>query len=138
MTAEGTLDPEVTTWSATAAAHQANAGAAAAHPTGPLATNSPQLLPSSWVPLYNMPLRTPTKKLRIVTIGAGVSGIGFAHMLQHVHRLTEGGAAGAVVEHTIYESNRDVGGTWLVNTYPGVACDAPAHAYSFPFEVSAY
>lgn len=22
---------------------------------------------------------------------------------------------------------------WLVNTYPGVACDVPAHIYTFPF-----
>jgi cation diffusion facilitator CzcD-associated flavoprotein CzcO len=35
---------------------------------------------------------------------------------------------------TIYEKNADVGGTWLENRYPGVACDIPAHIYTFPFE----
>ncbi|KAF5981982.1 monooxygenase [Fusarium bulbicola] len=34
----------------------------------------------------------------------------------------------------IYEKNDDIGGTWLVNKYPGVACDVPAHIYTFPFE----
>ncbi|OOQ89761.1 putative flavin-binding monooxygenase [Penicillium brasilianum] len=35
---------------------------------------------------------------------------------------------------SIYEKNSDVGGTWLENRYPGVACDVPAHIYTFPFE----
>ena len=41
-----------------------------------------------------------------------------------------------VLDHTIYEANENIGGTWLVNTYPGVACDVPAHVYTFPFEVT--
>lgn len=64
--------------------------------------------------------------------------MGFAYKLQHEHRLTEegiDGMEGPLVEHTIYEANEDIGGTWLVNTYPGVACDVPAHVYAFPFEV---
>lgn len=67
--------------------------------------------------------------------------MGFAYKLQHVHRLTEEGVdgmEGPLVEHTIYEANEDIGGTWLVNTYPGVACDVPAHVYAFPFEVRIY
>jgi len=35
---------------------------------------------------------------------------------------------------TIFEKNGDVGGTWLVNTYPGAACDSPSHTYSWSFE----
>lgn len=35
---------------------------------------------------------------------------------------------------TIYEKNADVGGTWFENTYPGVACDLPAHTYNLSFE----
>lgn len=95
-------------------------------------------LPPSWIPLYQKPLRTPTRRLRIVTIGAAVAGMGFAYKLQHEHKLTEegiGGGEGPLAEHTIYEANGDIGGTWLVNTYPGVACDVPAHVYAFPFEV---
>lgn len=34
---------------------------------------------------------------------------------------------------TIYERQDDVGGVWHQNTYPGVACDVPAHAYQFSF-----
>lgn len=95
-------------------------------------------LPPSWIPLYQKPLGTPTRRLRVVTIGAAVAGMGFAYKLQHVHKMTTEGIDGRedpLVEHTIYEANEDIGGTWLVNTYPGVACDVPAHLYAFPFEV---
>lgn len=34
----------------------------------------------------------------------------------------------------IYEKNDEVGGTWLENRYPGVACDVPAHIYTFSWE----
>jgi cation diffusion facilitator CzcD-associated flavoprotein CzcO len=34
------------------------------------------------------------------------------------------------VEHTMYEKNEDVGGTWFENRYPGVMCDVPAHIYT--------
>lgn len=91
-------------------------------------------LPPSWIPLYQKPFGTPTRRLRIVTIGAAVAGMGFAYKLQHEHKLT----TECLVDHTIYEANKDIGGTWLVNTYPGVACDVPAHVYAFPFEVSPY
>ncbi|KAI7779515.1 hypothetical protein LA080_000799 [Diaporthe eres] len=94
-------------------------------------------LPPSWIPLYQKPLGTPTRRLRVVTIGAAVAGMGFAYKLQHVHKMTTEGIDGSedpLVEHTIYEANEDIGGTWLVNTYPGVACDVPAHLYAFPFE----
>jgi hypothetical protein len=96
-------------------------------------------LPPSWIPLYQKPFRTPARRLRIVTIGAAVSGMGFAYKLQHEHKLTNecvNGTETPLVEHVIYEADKDIGGTWLVNTYPGVACDVPAHVYAFPFEVS--
>jgi len=35
---------------------------------------------------------------------------------------------------TILDENEEVGGTWLVNKYPGCACDIPSHLYSFSFE----
>ncbi|KAJ4152243.1 hypothetical protein NW754_004038 [Fusarium falciforme] len=38
------------------------------------------------------------------------------------------------IDLAIYEKNTDVGGTWLENRYPGVACDVPAHIYTFSFE----
>lgn len=102
-------------------------------------------LPENWIPLYQKPSGTPTRKLRVITIGAGMSAMGFAWKIHHFHKLD------GYMDHVIYESNSDIGGTWLVNTYPGVAwyadlnnnrqthanhsSDVPAHVYTFPFEV---
>ena len=67
-----------------------------------------------------------SRKLRVITIGAGYSGLTLAHKFQHQHSdLSE------VIDHTIYEVRSELGGTWLVNTYPGVVCDVPSHIYVF-------
>jgi cation diffusion facilitator CzcD-associated flavoprotein CzcO len=87
-----------------------------------------QPLSESWIPLYKKPMFTPTRKLRVVTIGAGISAMGLAYKFHHEHKLDD------IVDHTIYEANKEIGGTWAVNTYPGVACDVPAHIYCWPFE----
>ncbi|OCT52556.1 putative sterigmatocystin biosynthesis monooxygenase stcW [Cladophialophora carrionii] len=69
------------------------------------------------------------RKLRVATIGAGFSGLILAHKIQHEQpELQE------FIDHVIFEANDDVGGTWRVNTYPGVQCDVPAHIYAFPFD----
>ena len=34
----------------------------------------------------------------------------------------------------IYEKDTDIGGTWRVNTYPGIACDVPSHYYTYQNE----
>jgi hypothetical protein len=82
---------------------------------------------------YHVPLNTDyaykPRKLRVVTIGAGFSGLLIAHKIQH--RFPE---LQEFVQHTIYEARSDVGGTWLINHYPGVQCDVPAHIYAFPFD----
>lgn len=62
------------------------------------------------------------RKLRIIIIGCGVSGILFGYKLQK--HLPD-------CEFIIYEKNEDVGGTWLENRYPGCACDIPSHAYQY-------
>lgn len=62
--------------------------------------------------------------LRIVVIGAGMAGILTAI------RLRESGYENFV----IYEKSDRVGGTWRDNTYPGIACDVPAHMYTYSFE----
>lgn len=90
-----------------------------------------QPLPKEWIPLYRKPMRTPTRQLRIVGIGAGISSMNLAYKIYHEHHLLE---KEIVSDYTIYEANDEIGGTWLVNTYPGVACDVPAHIYTFPFE----
>lgn len=61
---------------------------------------------------------------RVVIIGAGMAGILTAI------KLREAGYD----DYVIYEKTDRVGGTWRENTYPGVACDVPAHGYTYSFE----
>ncbi|TLQ01099.1 NAD(P)/FAD-dependent oxidoreductase [Nesterenkonia salmonea] len=61
--------------------------------------------------------------VRVVVVGAGIAGIGAALRL----------AAEGERDFLLLERNADVGGTWLDNVYPGVACDVPSHLYSFSF-----
>lgn len=67
------------------------------------------------------PLGT-TRHIRLVTIGAGASGINLIRTLR-LH-LTD-------YEHVVYEKNAKVGGTWFENRYPGCRCDIPSHNYQF-------
>lgn len=69
--------------------------------------------------LAEQPILT-RKKLRIVCIGAGYSGLTLAHKIQHECALEED------IDLSIYEKNPEVGGTWYENRYPGAACDIPA------------
>ncbi len=57
-----------------------------------------------------------------IVIGAGFSG------LYALHRLRELG-----VRAVILEKADDVGGTWLVNRYPGARCDIESIEYSYSF-----
>lgn len=61
---------------------------------------------------------------RVVIIGAGMAGILTAI------KLREAG----YTDYVIYEKTGRVGGTWRENTYPGIACDVPAHLYTYSFE----
>ena len=65
--------------------------------------------------------------LRVVVLGAGMSGI-----LSGI-KLLEAGYKNV----TIYEKASRVGGTWRENTYPGLTCDVPSHAYTYSFEPNA-
>ncbi len=62
--------------------------------------------------------------LRVVIIGAGMAGI-----LSAI-KLREAGYG----DLTLYEKAERLGGTWRENTYPGLACDVPAHLYTYSFE----
>jgi 4-hydroxyacetophenone monooxygenase len=68
-------------------------------------------------------LQAARKDMRVVVIGAGMSGILSAIRLQQ-----------AGIAFDVIEKNPDVGGTWLENTYPGCRVDNPNHMYSFSFE----
>ena len=61
---------------------------------------------------------------RIVVIGAGMAGILTAIQL-HRHGYDD---------FVVYEKGDRLGGTWRENTYPGLACDVPAHLYTYSFE----
>ncbi|MGQ5702623.1 FAD-dependent oxidoreductase [Sandaracinobacteroides sp. A072] len=69
------------------------------------------------------PLPEAGRTLSAIVIGAGMSG------LLAAYRLRQAG-----VDVTIVEANADVGGTWLLNRYPGVRVDTPNHLYSYSFE----
>lgn len=71
------------------------------------------------------PAFTPRKKLRIVTIGAGFSGLILAHKIQHEYA----DEMQDLIDHVIYEAKDVVGGTWVNNSYPGVQCDVPSVIY---------
>lgn len=66
----------------------------------------------------------PNSNLRVVVLGAGMSGI-----LSGI-KLLEAGYDNV----TLYEKATRVGGTWRENTYPGLTCDVPSHAYTYSFE----
>lgn len=74
--------------------------------------------------LLEQPLGTP-RHIRIITIGAGASGIDMIRTLRT--SLTN-------YSHVVYEKNPKVGGTWYENRYPGCKCDIPAHNYQFSWK----
>ncbi|QRW01268.1 flavin-containing monooxygenase/FMO family protein [Ceratobasidium sp. AG-Ba] len=61
----------------------------------------------------------------IAIIGSGVGGLLAAISLQ---------VKLGFYNYTIYELAGELGGTWQQNTYPGCACDVPAHWYSLSFD----
>jgi cyclohexanone monooxygenase len=60
----------------------------------------------------------------VLIVGTGFAGMGMAIQLEKA----------GISDFTVVEKDGDVGGTWLVNDYPGCACDVPSHMYSFSFE----
>ena len=64
-----------------------------------------------------------SRSLRFIVVGAGMSGI------LSVIRLRQAGYD----DITVYEKADRLGGTWRENTFPGIACDVPAHLYTYLF-----
>ncbi len=68
------------------------------------------------------PEREP-ESFGVVIIGAGFAGVAMAIKLAEQGRR----------DFVVLEKAASIGGTWRDNTYPGCACDVPAHVYSFSF-----
>ncbi len=60
---------------------------------------------------------------KVLIVGAGMSGLLAAIRLQQ-----------SGIGYVVVEKNADVGGTWMVNSYPGCRVDNPNHLYSYSFE----
>lgn len=79
----------------------------------------------SWAVLES-PIPNPDQ-LKVVIVGAGVAGMGMARKLKEV----------GVEDFVLLEKNDDIGGTWWLNRYPGVACDIFSHFYSYSYFMNA-
>ena len=64
----------------------------------------------------------PAEKLKVVVIGAGMSGLLAGIQLKQ-----------AAIDFQIIERNPEVGGTWFENTYPGCRVDSQNHIYCYSF-----
>jgi 4-hydroxyacetophenone monooxygenase len=64
-------------------------------------------------------------RLKILVIGAGMTGI-----------IAGIGLAEAGFEYRILEARAEVGGTWSINKYPGVAVDTASQHYSLSFALN--
>jgi cation diffusion facilitator CzcD-associated flavoprotein CzcO len=63
----------------------------------------------------------------VAIVGGGFAGVGMAIALLSAGRT----------DFVVLERDRDVGGTWHQNTYPGCQCDVPSNLYSFSFAPNA-
>jgi 4-hydroxyacetophenone monooxygenase len=70
--------------------------------------------------------RVPPADFEVLVLGAGMIGLTAAIKLK---------ASG--FRYRVIERHGDVGGTWLLNTYPNVAVDTPSVQYSLSFDQNA-
>ena len=59
-------------------------------------------------------------------IGAGPGGLALGIFLRKA----------GFDDFTIFDREDGVGGTWRINTYPGLACDVKSHLYSYSFDLN--
>lgn len=64
--------------------------------------------------------------LSVGIIGAGPGGIALGILLKQA----------GFRDFTIFDREDGVGGTWRINTYPGLACDVKSHLYSYSFDLN--
>ncbi|KAK0620175.1 monooxygenase [Immersiella caudata] len=69
----------------------------------------------------------PVGYSQFACIGAGFSGIGLGASLKRRYGITN---------IRLFERESDLGGTWMINQYPGCACDIPSILYSYSFETN--
>jgi cation diffusion facilitator CzcD-associated flavoprotein CzcO len=69
-----------------------------------------------------------TQQFDVIIVGAGFGGIGSAIQLNQL----------GYDDIVILEREDDLGGTWHVNRYPGLAVDVPSTTYSYWFEPNPY
>ena len=67
------------------------------------------------------------KALSVGIIGAGPGGLALGIFLKKA----------GFRDFTIFDREEGVGGTWRINTYPGLACDVKSHLYSYSFDLNA-
>ncbi|CRL25515.1 Flavin-containing monooxygenase-like [Penicillium camemberti] len=79
----------------------------------------------TFTPLISERAVNEPRPLKVIYIGAGISGILAAIKFRE---------AVPELDLTIYEKNPELGGTWYENQYPGCACDVPSHVYQLSFE----
>ena len=66
------------------------------------------------------------KALSVGIIGAGPGGLALGIFLRKA----------GFGDFTIFDREDGVGGTWRINTYPGLACDVKSHLYSYSFDLN--
>ena len=71
--------------------------------------------------------RLSGKGLSVGIIGAGPGGLALGIFLRKA----------GFCDFTIFDREDGVGGTWRINTYPGLACDVKSHLYSYSFDLNA-
>ncbi|BBX09322.1 monooxygenase [Mycolicibacterium aichiense] len=64
--------------------------------------------------------------LSVGIIGAGPGGLALGIFLSKA----------GFRDFTIFDREDGVGGTWRINTYPGLACDVKSHLYSYSFDLN--
>jgi cyclohexanone monooxygenase len=66
------------------------------------------------------------KTFSVGIIGAGPGGLALGILLRKA----------GFDRFTIFDREDGVGGTWRINTYPGLACDVKSHLYSYSFDLN--
>ncbi|BBX03251.1 cyclohexanone monooxygenase [Mycolicibacterium moriokaense] len=66
------------------------------------------------------------RPLSVGIIGAGPGGLALGIFLRK----------NGFDDFTIFDREDGVGGTWRINTYPGLACDVKSHLYSYSFDLN--